>query len=841
MVRIIQTCRSRYKQFRGNLGVPCSTAFGELADISAGWYTDISPNGPTGRGLHFDGDPTMQGPGTIYFLVGYLAGALPGPSAVMGQSVLYVDRNATGPAFEGATWCDAFLTLDSALDVATPGTTIRVAEGTYTPNPDGLPNPREATFQLANGVMVEGGYAGCGAPDPDERDVVEHETILSGDVNGDDGVNCCYSHGTPGCVDAVCEDAVCDDDPFCCETTWDGLCANSAANLCESLCAETDESDNAYHVVTGSETDATAVLDGFTVRRGKANGPDPHDRGGGMLNVLGSPSVNNCRFDANFAGQSGAGNYGYGGGVYNENSTATFTYCTFTENVAAATYPTGGAICNYGASASLSNCILVGNRVSGLSPSGGAASNINGGSPVFTACAFNENLASGGSGGGMANKDSSAPTLTNCTFDRNTAYSSGGGIFNLGNCKSVLIGCTFRDNNAEFGAGGGISSHDQCNATVKNCDFIRNSPSALSTDRGALTLIDCAFIDNSGPGVANSRCDATVTNCVFIGNTSENHGAGMTNAFSNPTLTNCTFTDNIAGGRGGGIHNGGSSPTLINCVFTGNTAGEFGGGMESNSLSSEDSSPTLVNCTFIGNSAVEQGGAIYQGRGVANVTNCVFLGNSADVGGGLRVSVHDTWVTNCTFFGNSATTDGGGMRMYSGQWDLTGEAVHLENSIFWGNSDAGGTDESAQVFSLEDPPLINYSNVQGWTGAMGGVGNNGEDPSFADAIGGDVRLSPASPAIDAGDPGFVPDPGVPDLDGHARVLCGRVDMGAYEFGIGDFDCDRDVDLFDFAEWSACFTGPANGPHPAGCEAFDFNADSDIDLHDFAPLQRAFTP
>ncbi|MCH8006801.1 MAG: FG-GAP repeat protein, partial [Planctomycetes bacterium] len=50
--------------------------------------------------------------------------------------------------------------------------------------------------------------------------------------------NCCVFSGVggPGCDDPVCEAAVCAIDPFCCETQWDGLCANQAAVLCPDLC-----------------------------------------------------------------------------------------------------------------------------------------------------------------------------------------------------------------------------------------------------------------------------------------------------------------------------------------------------------------------------------------------------------------------------------------------------------------------------------------------------------------------------------------------------------------------------------------------------------------------------
>jgi hypothetical protein len=72
------------------------------------------------------------------------------------------------------------------------------------------------------------------------------------------------------------------------------------------------------------------------------------------------------------------------------------------------------------------------------------------------------------------------------------------------------------------------------------------------------------------------------------------------------------------------------------------------------------------------------------------------------------------------------------------------------------------------------------------------------------------------------------------------VLCRRVDIGAFEFGIGDYNCDQSVDVSDFANGSACMTGPHGGPYGAGCEAFDFNADHSIDLLDFAAFQRILT-
>ncbi|MHC4087993.1 MAG: hypothetical protein ACYSU5_22725 [Planctomycetota bacterium] len=45
---------------------------------------------------------------------------------------------------------------------------------------------RTATFQLINGVAIYGGYAGFGEPNADARDIELYETILSGDLAGND-------------------------------------------------------------------------------------------------------------------------------------------------------------------------------------------------------------------------------------------------------------------------------------------------------------------------------------------------------------------------------------------------------------------------------------------------------------------------------------------------------------------------------------------------------------------------------------------------------------------------------------------------------------------------------
>ncbi len=44
--------------------------------------------------------------------------------------------------------------------------------------------------------------------------------------------SCSASNGTPYCDDEACCNSVCDSDPYCCETEWDALCADASTTAC---------------------------------------------------------------------------------------------------------------------------------------------------------------------------------------------------------------------------------------------------------------------------------------------------------------------------------------------------------------------------------------------------------------------------------------------------------------------------------------------------------------------------------------------------------------------------------------------------------------------------------
>ena|GEM_PF-3185297 len=373
------------------------------------------------------------------------------------QTIIYVDADATETPHDGSSWCHAYLTLYEALDwPPSPGTTIRVANGTYLPDPVGLGDPRKATFQLINGVSIEGGYAGCGAPDPDERSIDVHLTTLSGDI------------GTGG-----------------------------------------DDSDNSYHVVTGTNVDPTGVLDGFTISDGNANGAPDYNLGGGMFNdgASSNPTVRYCTFSSN-----STGNGGHGGGMCNDwGASPTVANCTFTSNSAA---ENGGGMYNYRGSPIVTDCTFVGNDAG----QGGGMLNHDGSNPTVIDCTFSENTAAT-NGGGMWNGKNSSPGVTNCTFSGNRADQYGSGMWNGENSSPGVTNCTFSGNRADQCGGGMFNNYQNNNPEVINSIFWAN------TDNDGANMDESAQIHDE-PGSASVVSYTCIQACTAFCTNPDDHNIG---------------------------------------------------------------------------------------------------------------------------------------------------------------------------------------------------------------------------------------------------------------------------------------------------------------------------
>ena len=460
-------------------------------------------------------------------------------SAASGKTI-YVDDDAAG-ANDGTSWANAYNFLQDALADANDSNKpveIRVAQGVYTPDKGGgeFSGDIYTTFNLINGVTLSGGYAG--AADPNAHDFELYETILSGDLLGDD---------------------------------------TAVADPCD-LFGEASRIDNTYNVVTASNTDQTATLDSFTITAGIANEDYFNDKqqrfGGGMYNDQGEPVIANCTFTLNAAWD--------GAGMYNINSSPTLINCRFETNSAISDEygygGSGGGLLNLAGSPVLTNCTFIGNH----STSGGGMINFLNSKPTLTDCLFIGNSAED-KGGGMNNNFSSSPILTNCSFEANSA-SSGGGMYNIDNSMPILTGCTFTENRTKLD-GGGMSNVDS-EPNLTNCTFNGNTAIAegggMYNDNCINTVItNCTFTGNAaqnGGGMQNWNSNPKLSNCSFTGNAARDGGA-MQNWHSNLTLTNCFFTGNsnapvssVEDRNGGVIENYSSNLTLTNCTLSGNSA-----------------------------------------------------------------------------------------------------------------------------------------------------------------------------------------------------------------------------------------------------------------------------
>ncbi len=450
-------------------------------------------------------------------IIGFIVGLLCLSSQA--EKIYYVDQNASGPIHDGSSWCNACTDLSEALDNAVAGDVIRVAEGIYLPSTDGLTDPREATFQLISGVTLEGGYAGCGSASPDERDIEVYETILSGDLDGVDQSNCCITHGSNACDDDACTIEVCSRDGFCC-TFWSPGCVLLAEEHCDNLC-ET-EVVHVYHVVTGSGVDTTAVIDGFTITKGMATGPDFQSAGGGMLNNAGSPTVINSKFSENLAV--------HGGGIYNfatlppSTSNPVIYNCQFDNNFATST---GGGMENVRSDAIVSNSVFLRNSMTDR-------------------------------GGGVYNFYSNT-TFTYCIFESNTSALSGhgGAMYNVLS-TTKLSGCTFKDNDSVDG--GGVISENMSYTEYNNCLFTGNDRFAILDTRGQAVVNNCIFYNNN-IAIRTGFSQLSVTNSLFINNI--NGEAIVSGGDLGTIISNSTF---FANPFGAAAHGAGSS-TLKNCII----------------------------------------------------------------------------------------------------------------------------------------------------------------------------------------------------------------------------------------------------------------------------------
>ena len=501
--------------------------------------------------------------------------ALPAQAAIV-----YVDASATG-AGTGASWADAYVSLQDALAAARAGDEVWVADGVYLPDQGAAQTEgrRASTFALKNGVAVYGGFAG-GEAGRDGRDPAANPAILSGDLG---------AAGVSG--------------------------------------------DDAYHVVTATNLDATAVLDGFTVRGGVATGSGQNANGGGVYvrgtDPTAGPTLRRLTVRANRAV--------LGGGLY-----------------------------------------------------------VSGAAPTVEAVVVEDNVAVGGSGGG-AYVEGGAAEFVDVVFQRNTAQNGGGGLFASGPQTVTVRASRFEANTlSNYGDGGGLSTSAPVVVRDVVFRGNQANSGGGANLRGTADLRDVTFESNGAQyqgGAAFVAGTARFVSSTFTGNTAYLGGAVAAGGFfggsdAEIALVRATLVGNQASGFGGAVYVGNVNLTLVGSFVQANTAGTAGGG-----VAAEGGSLEVFSTAVLGNVAsADNGGGLWLSGGSALLSTTTVAGNTADGSGGGAFVSGTLAVRNSVFGANEARNGVDEIAAVSGEATVFLTRVAVEGGVPSGPevSDGGG-------------------------------------------------------------------------------------------------------------------------------------------------------
>ncbi len=474
-----------------------------------------------------------------------------------------------------------------------------------------------------------------------------------------------------------------------------------------------------------------------------------------MSRLFAGSFIDSCNFSSNkTTGRSG-------GAVYNTQTVAPITNSIFYQNES---YEPGGGLYNLQAASQINGCTFTQNKSS--STGGGiyySSGSINGFVPRIVNCTFSKNLSY--SGGGVYWETLSPASIDSCRFDKNVAGYEGGGavcITNYGKLSNCIF--SFNETNNSYG-GGGIRFTRTATGIVDSCVFIGNrantphSPySSAFAGGGAITT---SYPEHSQ---GNS---IIIRHSSFTGNQSTNGGAICAPRPLYPTMidiSNCTFNDNIADHFGGAVV--GSLGQISNSTFNKNTA-RYGGALYAVNY-------PVIGCRIENNKAI-RGGAIYntiEYYHTSKLINCIVVKNVADSFGGGMYNAAPPLVTSTTIANNQAGVSGGAI--YNANFGDYNDST-FTNCIIWGNN-TGVFNENTNLTAFS------YSLVQG-LGAFPAKNllSGNTNPQFVDTLVGDYDLLSTSPCIDTGRNNAMLLGITTDYEGHARIVNGRIDLGAFEY------------------------------------------------------------
>lgn len=547
-------------------------------------------------------------------------------SAPAGADVAYVDDDAPAGG-DGSSWETAYDSLHDALADPTAGE-IRIGQGSY---PAHGSDPGVHYKVERDAQVWRGAYAGYGAPDPDVRDVAKYDTVLEGDITGDDESGMIENNSRLLVQVVNSDDVELDGLVFARAWGWEvGALSLVQSTVTIRDCTflsnrGNDTNGGAAHVNPSSEATFT---DCRFVTNTANEGP-----GGGLV-IEGEAAVEGCTFDGNVASS--------GGGAINvaDGALATMFGCTFVGNVADGS---GGAVGNDGFT-EIAESSFLGNEAGGWG--GAIESTSTSGILWLTACTLDGNLAVD-NGGALA---VAASIVTACTLTNNSAADAGGAIYHTGSSGFALKleDCLVEGNSAATN-GGGIGG---IGPLILIRDDIRLN--ATDGDGGGISIrrvvIDGGTIaDNEAGGDGGGLwCDlsARLTGAHVVGNVAQN-GGGIWAIGAD--FTACTIRDNEAAMFGGGAY---LEESVVHAsVFEENLTGTSGGGLTVAGGFSIEGSILRSNVA-----TTKRGAGVFAASGAVDIANSMVQENVSPLpGGGVTFASAGGSMTGVAFCGNAPT------------------------------------------------------------------------------------------------------------------------------------------------------------------------------------------
>jgi hypothetical protein len=662
---------------------------------------------------------------------------------------VYVDVDATGTG-DGSSWANAYPSLNDALIASTAGSSLWIADGTYT-------TPDSASFFIDKELSLYGGFNGTetavDAADPDAN-----VTILSGDVNGDDivgtydSLNNADNNRVLSITDTsstgskyvitidgltiangkVVQDRPTTNPPAIPPFSGGGIRSFSRLALSRVIFTE-NRADYGSALALFDANGTNTVIDDITVK-GNYSGSWSQV----YVNRASNLTIRNSEFD----GESTVQPAGFISLIVVQN--ATIDNCTFS-NLDIGT-DVGAAIL----AIDCDDVTLVNSTLDGLKSRRGA---------IFLQQA--ENF--------VSTQDEDDFVIENCTFTNCEATQRGAAISST-NTNIKIEDCTFTDLTTEQ-VGGAIYHLVTDNRTY----FER----IINTTFDNVTLVGSAGAFGGAIGLLGRSSTFTtilLDGVTFNGSTAigpDNGGQGGTIYADGNSLfdvRNTTFTKSEAGFGGSIIHRGVAGGTFTNTTFSenGNATGTFQSGGYVAYYDDGAPGTTFDSCTFANNlvsfhgSVISGGTAIYALGGditqiPLTITNSNFLSNSTidNTSGGAvyLIGGFDLNIDNCEFNANTTSGQGGAILLDARvvSRDTVGDVItvlrqemtsSISNSTFIdqnAGTQGGAISTSSVVTDIINCVFIN--NTLGTGGASGGA----------------VIFNGVRPALDATNPtGFLP-------------------------------------------------------------------------------------